>query len=209
MPNQAIIFGLAGGGALLLTAAVTGSSLAETIQGHANKVSGTSTLDTFLGGIKGGSGLVGPAGAAAATAGSTAPAKVGKVGTGERAFATGFLKTIGAPLNATNIRALEDWWAQEEGPNVLVPGHGGTNNPFEVTTSGSANVPSTGNANSVGVKNYATPQEGIQAAIGYFQTYGPGVLDAFRRGESISNIEAAVRALGPNAFGSDTASPWS
>lgn len=132
----------------------------------------------------------------------------GKASTSETGFARAFLTTIGAPLNKTNISALEDWWAAEEGSSVLVPGHGGLNNPFEVTTSGQANVPSLGNANSVGVKNYGTEQAGILAAIGYFEEYGPGVLDAFRNGESISSIEAAVRALGPNAFGSDTSLPW-
>lgn len=200
--NQPLLFGLVGGGALLITAAVTGSTLGQTVQGHPNKVSTTSPLDSLVSG----SGLVG--GVGAVVAGAAAPAKVGKVSAGETGFARAFLKAIGAPLNKTNIEALEAWWSREEGSDVLVPGHGGLNNPFEVTTSGNANVPSEGSANYAGVQNYATPQEGIQAAIGYFEKYGPGVLEAFRKGESVADIEQAVRNLGPNAFGSDTDTPW-
>jgi hypothetical protein len=139
---------------------------------------------------------------------SAAPIKVGTTTATEAGFASSFLKAIGAPLNKTNISALEDWWSAEEGSDVLVPGHGGTNNPFEVTTSGAQNVPTLGSVNSAGVKSYATPAQGVQAAIGYFQQYGPGVLQEFRSGRSIASIEGAVRALGPNAFGSDTAGAW-
>lgn len=59
MANQAIIFGLIGGGGLLLTAALTDSTLGQTIKGHANKVSTTPF---------GGAGLIGSAGAAIAGA---------------------------------------------------------------------------------------------------------------------------------------------
>jgi hypothetical protein len=142
------------------------------------------------------------------SSGSGKVAKVPVVGSSEYDFARAFLTSIGAPLNKTNIDALNDWWNREESGEVLVPGHGGENNPFEVTTSGDANVPTLGSVNSSGVKSYATPQEGVEAAIGYFQQYGPGVLNAFRQGESIPDIEQAVADLGPNAFGSDTSTPW-
>jgi hypothetical protein len=137
------------------------------------------------------------------------PLTVGTATASEKGFATSFLKTIQAPVSKTNIAALEDWWAQEEGPEVLVPGHGGLNNPFEVTTTGNVNVPSLGDANSAGVKNYATEQQGIDAAIGYFEKYGNGsVIQAFQSNKGIASIEAAVHALGPTAFGSDTDRPW-
>ena len=134
------------------------------------------------------------AGFTGVAAGAT-PVSVGTTTATESSFATSFLKAIGAPLNKTNISALEDWWSAEEGSDVLVPGHGGLNNPFEVTTSGAANVPTEGSINSAGVKSYSTPAQGVQAAIGYFEQYGPGVLQAFRSGSSISAIEGAVRDL--------------
>lgn len=195
-------------GALVIARLVTKDSAGETLAGRiaggqpppfgASSASTAASTSTSSGG----------GASTTSSTGSAKPVAVGPTGAGETAFAHSFLKSIGAPLNAVDMSALQDWWAQEEGSSVLVPGHGGTNNPFEVTTSGDANVPSTGNANSVGVKNYATPQQGVQAAIGYFNKYGPSVLQEFRSGKSISAIEGAVRNLGPNAFGSDTASPW-
>lgn len=207
MANDAVIFGLLGAGGILLTSAVTGSSIGQVLTGHPGSIGTSSPYSGLLGGVQAAGGTVAAAGKAAG--GALGKVKVGKTTATETGFATSFLNAIGAPLNKTNIAALEDWWAQEEGTAVLVAGHGGLNNPFEVTTSGNANVPSLGSVNASGVKSYATPQQGVEAAIGYFQTYGPGVLTAFRNGESISNIEQAVRDLGPNAFGSDTNAPWS
>lgn len=185
-------------GGIVATAGITGDTFSNIIKGDITKIplAGAASAASSSSPGTGGSG------------GGSRPVKVGRTGTGETAFAKSFLTAIGAPLSHTNIRALEDWWAQEEGQNVLVPGHGGLNNPFEVTTSGATTVPSLGSVNSAGVKSYATPTEGVQAAIGYFNTYGPNVLQAFRNGASIADIESAVRDLGPNAFGSDTASPW-
>ena len=114
MANQPIIFGLVGGGALLLTAAITNSSLGQTIQGHAKKASSTSSLDTFLGGLKSGKGLVGSAGAAAAnpsTGGSSATV-VGKV-------SSKMLADIGTPLGWDSSQ-IADWMAvinRESGGN--------------------------------------------------------------------------------------------
>jgi hypothetical protein len=137
----------------------------------------------------------------------------GAVTTGQNAaasspsgFARSFLTQIGAPITAASLSALNSWWNAEESGHVLQPGHGGTNNPFEVSWGG--NVPSSATSGNSIVKSYATPQQGVQAAINYFSQYGPGVLAAFRGGQSVSQIEAAVRGLGPNAFGSDTATAW-
>jgi hypothetical protein len=207
--DQPIIIGMLGLGGILLVSAITGKTFGDVLKGPAtafeSSAAATPSIPTVtIGNVT----STGVAGVGATSQTITGKYTAAPTGSGEAAFATSFLKAIGAPQNKTSIAALEDWWAEEEGNNVLVPGHGGENNPFEVTTSGAANVPSTGNANSVGVKNYATPEEGVQAAIGYFQQYGPGVITAFQKGESISDIEAAVRDLGPNAFGSDTSTPW-
>lgn len=192
-------------GGIIATAGVTGDSFSNIIKGEITKhpLDGSSTSSTSSSSSSSSSG--GPGGGVV----SGAPVSVGKTSAGETAFANSFLSAIGAPHNKASLAALRDWWAAEEGNNVLVPGHGGLNNPFEVTTSGSANVPTLGSVNSSGVKSYATPQQGVEAAIGYFDTYGQGVLQAFREGLSITEIEAAVRNLGPVAFGSDTALPWS
>lgn len=103
MANQAIIFGLIGGGGLLLTAALTDSTLGQTIKGHANKVSTTPF----------GGGLIGSAGSAIANAAGGSTAKVtGKV-------SSSMLATIGAPLGWTGSE-LSDWMSvitRESGGN--------------------------------------------------------------------------------------------
>jgi hypothetical protein len=124
-------------------------------------------------------------------------------------FARAFLQQIGAPVTPASMSALNAWWNAEEGGHVLQPGHGGANNPFEIV--GGYGVPTTGAANSVGVSNFATPQQGIQAAINYFKAQSgiSNVIGAFQQpGATTASIEAAVRGLGPNAFGSDTNAAW-
>jgi Transglycosylase SLT domain len=114
--NQAIIFGLVGGGALLLTAAITDSGLGQTIQGHANKASDQSSVDTFLNGLSNGKGAVGSAGSSLANAGSGGGGSSSSV-TGK--VTSSMLASIGQPFGWTASQ-LEDWMAvidRESGGN--------------------------------------------------------------------------------------------
>lgn len=96
------------------------------------------------------------------------------------------LQGVGAPTTPQNIKYVNAW-AQAEGG-------GATNNPFNTTqpVSGATSY------NSVGVRNYSTPQQGIQATI---QTLKNGhysnILSALTKGD---NAMADAQAL--------AASPW-
>jgi len=96
------------------------------------------------------------------------------------------LRGIGAPVTPQNLTFLNAWTRAEGG--------GASYNPFNTTQPASG----ASNYNSVGVKNYATPQQGIQATV---QTLNNGrygnILAALKQG---TNARAAASAL--------AASPW-
>ena len=98
------------------------------------------------------------------------------------------LHAVGAPVTPANLTFLNAW-ARAEGGSA-------SNNPFNTTQTGFG---ATGNYNSVGVKNYATPQGGIQATVNTLQNgrYG-NILGALRQG---SNAMAAAQALANSPWG--------
>lgn len=75
------------------------------------------------------------------------------VGPGMKNFATGVLNGIGAPVTAANIRSIEAWAVREGG--------GGTNNPLNTTQQ----MPGSTNFNSVGVQNYSSWTQGVNATV--------------------------------------------
>lgn len=100
---------------------------------------------------------------------------------------TQILRGVGAPVTPQNLLFVNDWAKAEGG--------GAANNPFNTTEPGYG---ATGNYNSVGVKDYATPQQGVQATLATLQNgrYG-NILSALKQG---TNARSAAQAL--------AASPW-
>lgn len=101
------------------------------------------------------------------------------------------LRGVGAPVTAENIRFMNAW-AQAEGGSAA-------NNPFNTTQSGPG---AAGNYNSVGVKNFNSPQAGIAATIATLRNghYGP-ILRALGRGNS-AMADAQAEAQTPWGTGS-------
>lgn len=93
------------------------------------------------------------------------------------------LKGVGAPTTPQNFDVL-DAWAKAEGGTA-------TNNPFNTTQP----LPGATSYNSVGVRNYQTPQQGIDATIqtlkGPVGNYGP-ILDALRAGNDPTAVGQAI-----------------
>lgn len=101
------------------------------------------------------------------------------------------LAGLGAPATPENIKFLNAW-AQAEGGSAA-------NNPFNTTEPGHGTI---GNYNSVGVKQYGTPQGGIQATIDTLQNgrYG-AILNALHQGTS-ALADAQAEATTPWGTGS-------
>ena len=114
------------------------------------------------------------------TAASGADA-VGGRGAKHDRFARDVLAGIGAPTTAENIRALKAW--------ALAEGTKAQHNPL-ATTRKFAN---TTNFNSVGVKNYASYEDGIAATIETLKNGRyPNILAAFAQGNSAEAVGLAV-----------------
>src|SRR5256885_414099 len=97
------------------------------------------------------------------------------------------LGMVGAPVTPANVKYLNAW-ARAEGGSA-------SNNPFNTTQPGFSEA---GNYNSVGVKNYSNPQQGLAATAHTLENghYG-NILSALRKG---NNAMADAQAL--------AASPW-
>jgi hypothetical protein len=113
-------------------------------------------------------------------------------------WANTLLAAMGVKSSPGAVTALEDFQARE-GPFGTQAAY----NPLNV----SGPLPGTGKFDGTPAENYGSPGGGIQGELAYFQTYGPGVIAALKTG-NVANVEAAVRSLGPNAFGNDTDTPW-
>lgn len=98
-------------------------------------------------------------------------------------WVTGILNGIGAPVTATNIKALEVWHQFEQS--------GASNNPFNTTlTTGTST-----SYNSVGVQNYPDESTGVAATVQTLnQSNMSGIKTALVNGESLASIEAAINA---------------
>lgn len=81
--------------------------------------------------------------------------------TSETAWITAFLTSIGAPSTQANINSISSWIAHES----VYPGNGqntgGLYNPLNTTLAESG----ASNYNSVGVKNYVSEAQGLEATV--------------------------------------------
>jgi hypothetical protein len=106
-------------------------------------------------------------------------------------WATAFLGKVGAPVTASNLQAMTTWMAREGGNW----NNNATYNPLNTTQ----NMKGATSMNSVGVKAYASWDQGLQATVNTINNgkYSP-VLNALRQGTSAAAVLSAVQD-----------SPWS
>jgi hypothetical protein len=127
-----------------------------------------------------------PAAAAAGAAGAAAPTSSGtlnRAGVDSVQWARDFLTKVGMPITSENVRAVSAW-EQAEGTSASF-------NPLATTQSGFSGET---RFNSVGVKNYATYQDGIDAnAHALLNGRYTNILDALRAGNSATAVAQAIQ----------------
>jgi hypothetical protein len=98
-------------------------------------------------------------------------------------WAHDFLERLGMPRTAENVRAVVAW-QQAEGTRARF-------NPLATTQGGFEGAT---RFNSVGVKNYASYEDGLAANVRAITNgrYG-AILDALRRGDSAMAVAEAIR----------------
>jgi hypothetical protein len=116
----------------------------------------------------------------------TVPANTGtlnKAGVDPVQWAKDFLTKIGMPITSENVRAIKAW-EQAEGTAARF-------NPLATTQAGFAGST---NFNSVGVKNFVSYQDGIDANAKVIQNgLYPNILAALRRGDSAAAVADAIK----------------
>jgi hypothetical protein len=99
------------------------------------------------------------------------------------------LMALGAPTTTANINSLSAWRKHESPWNASPPdGALYTNNPLNTTLSGHNTV---GNVNSVGVKRYATPRDGVAATVATMLGGYPAIVSRLRSGQGLCGFSSA------------------
>jgi hypothetical protein len=112
----------------------------------------------------------------------TSSGSLNRAGVDSVGWARDFLTKVGMPITSENVRAISAW-EQAEGTKASF-------NPLATTQSGFAGET---RFNSVGVKNYATYQDGIDAnAHALLNGRYTNVLDALRAGNSATAVAQAI-----------------
>lgn len=108
--------------------------------------------------------------------------------TNQRRFSADILHRLGAPVTAANMAALAAWQRSEGGSARF--------NPFNTTQT----MPGAGSYNSIGVRNYTSYAQGLNATVKTITNgrYG-AIISALRRG---SNPYAVASAVGSSPWGS-------
>jgi len=125
------------------------------------------------------------AGLTAAGPGTGQPTNTTVAGSGQTRedFAKDVLAGIGAPTTAENIRAMTAWMQAEGGTAAF--------NPMNTTQPASGAT----DYNSVGVKNFTSWQQGVQATIQTLQNgHYPNIIAALQQGNNAGAVAAAVGA---------------
>jgi len=119
-----------------------------------------------------------------AAPGSWATGKLNKAGVDPGQWAYDFLTKLGMPVTNENVRAMKAW-QQAEGTAARF-------NPLATTQGGFAGST---NFNSVGVKNFASYEDGIAANVKVIQNgrYG-NILAALRSGNDAMAVARAIKA---------------
>ena len=114
---------------------------------------------------------------------TTSSGTLNKAGVDPKKWANDFLTKIGMPVTAENMRAVEAW-QQAEGTAAKF-------NPLATTQGGYAGST---NFNSVGVKNFVSYQDGIDANAKVIQNgLYPNILAALRKGNSALDVAIAIK----------------
>lgn len=110
-------------------------------------------------------------------------------------WAVAILDQLGAPRPNVNCYALAGWFAREGG--------GGQNNPMNTTleTPGA-----TGSINSAGVKDYATPADGVSATCTTLHSY-PSIVVSLRDGHGLTGAGVPAELARWSGGGYDYVSP--
>jgi hypothetical protein len=112
----------------------------------------------------------------------TSSGTLNRAGVDSIGWARDFLTKVGMPVTSENVRAISAW-EQAEGTKASF-------NPLATTQSGFAGETK---FNSVGVKNYATYQDGIDAnAHALLNGRYTNILDALRAGNSAIAVAQAI-----------------
>ena len=129
-----------------------------------------------------GAASAGTASSASALGVPTGSGNLNRAGVDPVGWARDFLTKLNMPVTSENVRAISAW-EQAEGTKASF-------NPLATTQSGFAGET---RFNSVGVKNYATYQDGIDANV-HAITNGryTNVLDALRAGNSAQAVAQAI-----------------
>lgn len=151
-------------------AAAASSSSSTASASPASVGSSLSSLSNVVGGAISGKGL--PA----------LPYGTALKGAAATAWAAAILTALGAPITAANVSSLEDWFDHEGG--------GGANNPLNTTLSDTPGV--TGSINSVGVKSYSSPADGVEATVKTLEGGYSAIVAALKSGAGLSNAGPAV-----------------
>jgi hypothetical protein len=116
----------------------------------------------------------------------------------QKAWATEFLTKTGAPVTESNLIALTTWM-KAEGKGWSTSLNRATYNPLNTTL----DMPGAVSFNSVGVKAYTSPEQGMQAIISTLTGKSAdargytAILDAFKKGD---NVDAALSAIDNSAW---------
>jgi len=177
--------------AILITKAITNDSFSQVVKGHAREV--------YDANQKAGSSTSSSASTASAAASATAvnaatgamsvnakgvpslPFGTALTGAAATAWAAAILTALGAPVNSANEASMRAWFEREGG--------GGANNPLNTTL---ANTPGNVGSFGVGVKDYATPQDGIEATVSTLEGGYGAIVSALRAGQGLSGGSPGV-----------------
>lgn len=107
-------------------------------------------------------------------------------------FAAAVTRGLGAEVTLHNRRA---WAAQ-----MQAEGGGAANNPFNTTQP----MPGATNYNSVGVKNYVSAEQGIEATIKTLKGRGHGYEKIIRLLRANANAVQIVTAIGQSDWGTES-----
>lgn len=113
----------------------------------------------------------------------TSSGTLNKAGVDPTTWARDFLTKAGLPITAENVRAVEAW-QQAEGTAAKF-------NPLATTQGGFAGST---NFNSVGVKNFVSYQDGIEANVKVLNNgLYPNIIAALKKGDSALDVALAIK----------------
>lgn len=103
----------------------------------------------------------------------------------QKAWFTALLKAIGAPVTTANLNSLASWYKHENGSWPPAA----SNNPLNSTLS----MPGATTFNSVGVRNYASSQQGVTATAQTLNGY-PAIVAALKTGNGLCGATSTLSA---------------